>query len=187
MVKRRRTPAEYQIIRDGDDPLTIHGEDELAETTASKGFRPGWPSWKKSEISLPVGLRNLLATLIIYHMIETGKSKKSNGGTGEDTMKTYGLEQVGCYATGYKLGANNDYFRFSLSEVLVDFLGDDFSSSEAVLSAESLIDELCADPSDDLSEEDDAIDLLNKHATDDTVSFGMHLGDLILAPNREWK
>jgi len=44
---------------------------------------------KKSEISLPVGLRNLLATLIIYHMIETGKSKKSNGGTGEDTMKTY--------------------------------------------------------------------------------------------------
>lgn len=44
MVKRRRTPAEYQIIRDGDDPLTIHGEDELAETTASKGFRPGWPS-----------------------------------------------------------------------------------------------------------------------------------------------
>ena len=34
---------------------------------------------KKSEISLPVGLRNLLATLIIYHMIETG----------EDTMKTY--------------------------------------------------------------------------------------------------
>ena len=34
-------------------------------------------------------MRNLLATLIIYHMIETGKSKKSNGGTGEDTMKTY--------------------------------------------------------------------------------------------------
>ena len=97
-------------------------------------------------------------------------------------MKLYGLEQVGCYADGT---FGHDYVRSSLALLLHGFTGR--WNKTVMLSAESLMDELCADPSDDFSEEDDAIALLNEHATDGTVYFGMFEGDLVLASICQWE
>ena len=129
-------------------------------------------------------------------------------------MKLYGLEQVGCYADGT---FGHAHIRSTLSGLLYElrcnithlFIGRDTIHAVSpsnklkhlgfnrmgvnhylsiVDTAKSLMGNLDGEPpSDDFSEEDDAIDLLNEHATDGTVSFGMFEGDLVLASNRQWE
>ena len=110
-------------------------------------------------------------------------------------MKLYGLEQVGCYADGT---FGHDHIRSKLQDLLKGLTENDIDlvekgtnlmcQLEFTSTQMSAIREHYGDCfGDDFSEEDDAIDLLNEHATDDTVYFGMFEGDLVLASNRQWE
>ena len=107
----------------------------------------------------------------------------------------YGLEQIGCYADGT---FGHDHIRSKLSVLLKELTCTVTDSGDwrqygaedylpILDAAKSLLADLDGDPSDDFSEEDDAIALLNEHATDDTVLFGMFEGDLMLASNCQWE
>ena len=89
--------------------------------------------------------------------------------------KIYGRSDVGCYADG---AGGQEHIR----AVLADILGYFRKTSEI----RALIAELEDEPSDDMSEEDDAIELLNS-ITAEGFSWGMSNGDLMLLSNEDWE
>jgi len=85
-------------------------------------------------------------------------------------MTFFGPEDVGCYADGTH---GHAHVRVQLAELV-----------EALDMEPSLVAELLAPMSDDASEEDDAIDLLNEHC-EGGVYFTFRDGDLMLVQEEE--
>lgn len=85
--------------------------------------------------------------------------------------KLFGKQDVGCYADS---SFGHDHIR----DVLADYMDQ--------LREPKLATELRSEPSDDMSEEDDAIDILNENTTKG-CSWGMYEGSLCLSADQDWQ
>lgn len=93
-------------------------------------------------------------------------------------MKTLFTKQdIGCHADGT---FGNDHCR-NVLQTLLDDVGrsDGFEPSEQLTYIAEIRRFLMADPSDDFSEEDEAIEILQS-VTDDNLQWVMESGDLLL-------
>ncbi len=87
-------------------------------------------------------------------------------------------DDVGCYADGAN---GSEHRRAVLAEMLAGLTG--LGTAEAVECA-NLIKELAGEPSDDYSEEDNAIAILQEH-TEPGLVWLMHDGDLVLCDEKD--
>ena len=93
--------------------------------------------------------------------------------------------EIGCIADG---SFGHAHVRERLADLLVHMFRHHPRGGDGVHWAEAapLVAELRAEPSDDYSEEDDAIGLLNEHAVSWEVLFSMEDGDLMLVATDDY-
>lgn len=88
-------------------------------------------------------------------------------------MVKYTIDNIGCYGDG---GCGHAHVRERLAGIISCLLD---------LNVRNIREALYAEPSDDLWEEDAALDYANDELCDDNVCFTFYNGDLMLVSNEE--